>query len=69
MDVSICFPNITPWFENPTKKVLSALQVMTMILVGIGLVFVLIFHCGAKEPSGELDKKMSTSSANVVEVT
>ena len=68
MDVLICFQSITPRFENPTKKVLFALQVMTMILVGIGLVFVLIFHFGAKEPSSELDKKMSTSSANVVEV-
>ena len=39
---------------------------MTLILVGIGVVFVLIFYCGAKEPSGELDKKMSTSSADVM---
>ena len=64
----ICFQKIIPRFEDPTKKVLSALQLMTLILVGIGVVFVLIFHCGAKEPSGELDKKMSTSSADVVAV-
>ena len=61
--------NITPWFEDPTKKVISAFQVMTLIVVGIGVVFVLIFHCGTKEPSGELDKKMSTPSADVVVVT
>ena len=61
--------NITPWYENPSKKVISALQVMTLILVKIGVVFtVLIFHCGTKESSGELDKKMSTSSANVAVV-
>ena len=60
--------NITPWYENPTKKVISALQVMTLILVKIGVVFVLIFHCGTKQPSGEIDKKMSTSSANVAVV-
>ena len=56
--------NSSGW--RSTKKFTSALQMMTLILVGIGVVFVLIFYCGAKEPSGELDKKMSTSSADVM---
>jgi len=41
---------------------------MTLILVGIGLVFALIFHVGTKEPSGERDKRMATTDADVAVV-
>ena len=57
-----------PLGRRSTKKYVSSLQVLTLILVGIGMVFVLIFQCGTKEPCDELDKKMSTSSADAVVV-
>ena len=45
------------------------LKVMLLILMGISLVFSLIFHFGTKEPLGELDKKSpTTTNAGVVNV-
>ena len=54
--------------RTSTKKFLSSLQVMTLILVGIGLVFIVMFHCGTKEPFGDPENKISISSADVVVV-
>ena len=39
---------------------------MALILVGIGLVFCLIFHVGTKEPIYEMNKKMSIKVAEIM---
>ena len=36
----------------------------TLILVGIGLMFAVIFHAGTKEPSDERDKRMATTDVD-----
>ena len=41
---------------------------MTLILVGMGLLFALIFHAGTKELSVKLDKRIATTDADVVVV-
>ena len=41
-------------------------QVMSLILVGIGLLFCLIFHIGTKEPSCQINKKLSVTAAGIV---
>ena len=39
---------------------------MSLILVGIGLLFCLIFHIGTKEPSCQINKKLSVTAAGIV---
>ena len=42
------------------------LQVMSLIMVGIGLLFCLIFHIGTKEPSCQINKTLSVTTAGIV---
>ncbi|XP_073240513.1 major facilitator superfamily domain-containing protein 12-like [Porites lutea] len=52
--------------EHLTAENAMDFTVMSLILVGIGLLFCLIFHIGTKEPSCQINKKLSVTAAGVV---
>ena len=57
---------LPPLQSYKTFSSLPFFQVMSLILVGIGLLFCLIFHIGTKEPSCQINKKLSVTAAGVV---